>query len=184
MAFSFFRKKSNYNETDNLPERTEIESGSLEMNEEADSCLTAREEAYMDMFHTNANLRLQEVQSTTTVCNNILCTANNLINIYGISKRVEQNIAQLECATNVQLANISARFQLQQQALQGIFGQRQQGLSKQFDVLDKAMQQGDRELIIESLRGISTIVTSSPLEDFEKLCNAWENNAEPLELGF
>lgn len=113
-----------------------------------------------------------------------LQTFDKALDVWRYSKMVEQNIAQIQGATAIELAKISAKFQNQQTALMGIFGQRQQGLSGQFEVLEKAMKENDRELIIESLRGISTIVTSSPLEDFEKLAQAWEDKSKPLELDF
>ena len=130
------------------------------------------------------NHAMNKLQAGVALTQQGLQTVDKIADVWKYSKVVEQNIAQIQGATTIELAKISAKFQNQQTALMGIFGQRQQGLSSQFDVLEKAMRENDRELIIESLRGISTSVTSSPLEDFEKLAKAWEDSTKPLELDF
>ena len=127
---------------------------------------------------------MNKLQAGVAIAQQGLQTVDRVVDVWKYSKMVEQNIAQIQGATTIELAKISAKFQTQQTALMGIFGHRQQGLSRQFDVLEKAMQENDRDLIIESLRGISTIVTSSPLEDFEKLSKAWDDKSKPLELDF
>lgn len=113
-----------------------------------------------------------------------LQTVNKVVDVWKYSKMVEQNIAQIQNSTTIELAKISAKFQLQQTALMGIFGQRQQGLNAHFTSLERALENNDREQIIQTLKGISSIVTSSPLEDFEKLAKAWDDTSKPLELDF
>lgn len=46
--------------------------------------------------------------------------------------------------------------------------------------MDKAMESGDRELILASLQGISSIVTKSPLDELEKFAELFNNPDVPL----
>lgn len=126
----------------------------------------------------------QKFNAQIEIAHQALGTVNKLVDVWQYSKQVEQNIAQIRAATDIELAKISSKFQLQQMALVGIFGERQQGLSAHFDILNNAVESNDREMIIRSLQGISTIVTSDPLESFEKLARAWEDTSKPLELDF
>lgn len=180
----FSRKKSN------LPKKTDEdyyevkEIGAEESNVPVKSKEDVEFEERQLQRQFDRDFAMNKLQASVTVAQQGLQTIDKVADVWRYSKMVEQNIAQIQGATAIELAKISAKFQNQQTALMGIFGQRQQGLSGQFEVLEKAMKENDRELIIESLRGISTIVTSSPLEDFEKLAQAWEDKSKPLELDF
>ena len=46
------------------------------------------------------------------------------------------------------------------------------------------MDKNDRDVIINSLHQIANIVTSKPLEDFDKLLKVWDDDKQPLELDF
>ena len=182
---SWFSRKKN-----NLPKKTyedyyEVkEIGAEESNVPVKSKEDVEFEERQLQRQFDRDFAMNKLQASVAVAQQGLQTIDKVADVWRYSKMVEQNIAQIQGATAIELAKISAKFQNQQTALMGIFGQRQQGLSGQFEVLEKAMKENDRELIIESLRGISTIVTSSPLEDFEKLAQAWEDKSKPLELDF
>lgn len=177
---SLFKRKSlsltKFEEDSN--QNLEIESNGY------NESLTLKEDSFLDEEKLQRQFERDKFKTQTDLVQQGLQITDKIVDVWKYSKIVEQNVAQIQGATAIELAKISAKFQNQQTALMGIFGQRQQGLSAQFTTLEKALQENDRELIIESLRGISTIVTSNPLEDFEKLAKAWEDKSKPLELDF
>ena len=115
---------------------------------------------------------------------NVVGLADKAMDVWRESKRIEQNIAMIEAAKEVELQKIAVKFELCKEMLTQTFGQRQQGLNAHYKMLDQALASNDRALIIESLRGISTIVASNPLEDFSKFVEAWNDKDKPLELDF
>lgn len=122
-------------------------------------------------------------QAIETV-NMAMSVADRALEVWQESNRIEQNIAMIEAAKEVELQNIVAKFELCKEMLTQTFGQRQQGLNAHYQMLDKALGTNDREMIIVSLKGISSIVASNPLEDFSKFIEAWNDKSKPLELDF
>lgn len=116
--------------------------------------------------------------------NMAMSIADRALEVWQESNRIEQNIAMIEAAKEVELQNIVAKFELCKEMLTQTFGQRQQGLNAHYQMLDKALGTNDREMIIASLKGISSIVASNPLEDFSKFIEAWNDKNKPLELDF
>ena len=70
------------------------------------------------------------------------------------------------------------------EVIQGTFGQREKGLQAHYQVLERALESNDREMIVASLKGISSIVVTNPLESFSNFIEAWNNKDKPLELDF
>lgn len=118
------------------------------------------------------------------IANSAMSIADRALDVWQESNRIEQNIAMIEAAKEVELQNIVAKFEICKEMLTQTFGQRQQGLNVHYKMLDKALESNDREMIIASLRGISSIVASNPLEDFSKFIEAWNDKSKPLELDF
>jgi hypothetical protein len=112
--------------------------------------------------------------------------AQKALDVYNTSLMVEQNIAAFRAASEVQLAQIATKFETCKLILDKVFQERQSALSAHYGVLDKAMKSNDREMIIGALRGISSIVVTSPLSDFKEIVNNWDNYSKdkPLELDF
>lgn len=106
------------------------------------------------------------------------------MDVYRESQQIDLNCAKIQAQTDVQLANIAAKFTLCQQVLLQTFGERDKGLGKHYEVLENALASGDRELVIASLQGISSIIVQNPLESFSKMIQAWDNPKETLELDF
>ncbi len=108
------------------------------------------------------------------------------MDVYQTSLQVEQNIAAIRAASDVQLANITNKFEFCKNALEHVFQDRHSALSAHYAVLGDAMQSNDRELIIAALKGISSIVITSPLSDFKEIVSTWDGYSakKPLELDF
>ena len=109
---------------------------------------------------------------------------NNVTNVYQRSKEIERDICLIQSAKEVELRRIAAQYELCREVLQGTFGQRQQGLASHYQILDKALESDDREMIVAALQGISKIVVSNPLESYSKFLEAWNDKSKPLELDF
>lgn len=109
---------------------------------------------------------------------------NNVANVYQRSKEIERDICLIQSAKEVELRRIAAQYELCREVLQGTFGQRQQGLVAHYQILDKALESDDREMIVAALQGISKIVVSNPLESYSKFLEAWNDKSKPLELDF
>lgn len=108
------------------------------------------------------------------------------LDVYQTSLQVEQNIAAIRAASDVQLAQITSKFEFCKSALDHVFQDRHSALSAHYCVLGDAMKTNDREMIIAALHGISSIVVSSPLSDFKEIVNNWSeySNENPLKLDF
>ena len=65
-----------------------------------------------------------------------------------------------------------------------IFAERSTALMAHYKTLDQALVSDDRELIIASLKGISSIVSQNPLESFAEFTKALDNDDEVLNLDF
>lgn len=112
--------------------------------------------------------------------------AHKALDVYQTSLQVEQNIAAIRAASDVQLAQITSKFEFCKSALDHVFQDRHSALSAHYCILGDAMKTNDREMIIAALHGISSIVVSSPLSDFKEIVNNWSNYSQknPLKLDF
>ncbi|MBQ3382558.1 MAG: hypothetical protein IJG54_04415 [Bacteroidales bacterium] len=117
---------------------------------------------------------------TIQLFNETAGSAQALLSLYAQCKEVEAKTEQLKIWSNVKIAEITAKYKSCQDFLEKTFGERDKALSKHYELLDNAIASGDRELIIHSLHGISNIVTSSPLDDFEEFVKLYEDTSRPL----
>lgn len=141
------------------------------------------------MKHDSESLALKQRQMDTIDTGlNLADKGMNMIGditrVYEKSMEIKRDIALIQASTAVELKKIASQYELCQNVLQGVFGQRQEALTAHYKVLEKALEGDDRTLIIASLRGISEIVISNPLESYSKFIEAWNDNSKPLELDF
>lgn len=100
--------------------------------------------------------------------------------VYLQCKQVEEHTEQVRLWSEVKIAETVAKYRSCQEFLNYTFGERNKALSKHYDLLDKAVAAGDKELIIAALKGIGGIVTSSPLSDFNEFVKLYEDTSQPL----
>ncbi len=112
--------------------------------------------------------------------------AHQAMDVYKTSLMVEQNIAAIRASSEIQLAQIVSKYEFCKSALDHIFQDRHSALTAHYCILNDAMKSNDRDMIIEALRGISSIVVTSPLSDFNEIINNWDSfsKKKPLELDF
>ncbi len=110
--------------------------------------------------------------------------ASKVADAYMESKRINANIKTLRLQTNA-IINIHAKhIAAARECLVTVFAERSGALNKHYEVLSRALQTDDRELILASLQGISSIVTANPLDKIAKYVQALQNPKEPLFLDF
>ncbi len=118
------------------------------------------------------------------VVEDVISLQNRIVDVWQESRRIDQNIAIINSAKEVELEKIAAKFTLCREALAQRFGERNKGLIAHYQVLENALESNDREMIIASLKGISNIVASNPLEDFTAFMNIMDDENKTLELDF
>lgn len=118
------------------------------------------------------------------VVEDVISLQNRIVDVWQESRRIDQNIAMINSAKEIELQKIAAKFTLCREVLAQRFGERHQGLTAHYRVLENALESNDREMIIASLKGISNIVASNPLEDFTAFMNVMEDKDKTLELDF
>ncbi|MCH5239798.1 MAG: hypothetical protein J1F38_06215 [Muribaculaceae bacterium] len=188
MAFSLF-KRNKGNSKELIANQSSYETSYSEeiKKEYKDYELNNRVlDTYQSKIDSDRDVALASLNTINNVGGMVTGLINKGLDVWHTSMIVEQNIAAINSQTTVQLAEIAARYTTIQQALMSMYGERHGALQKHYDVLDKALASNDRDLIIASLKGVSSIVVSNPFEDFAKFMDAWENNSKdkPLELDF
>ncbi len=128
-----------------------------------------------DVTQSTVTPILNETHITQT-----LSLMQSATDLYSQCKMVEEKTEQIRMWSEVKIAETVAKYHSCQEFLNFTFGERDKALSKHYNLLDKAVKEGDRELIVEALRGISGIVTSSPLSDFESFVKLYEDTSQPL----
>ena len=125
------------------------------------------------------NLAAQTNQITEQLVT-ITGTVERVANMYTECKRVEAQAEQVKAWSQVEIAKTIAKYKSCQEFMYHTFGERDKALAKHYELLDNAMACGDKDLIIEALRGIGNIVTKSPLEDLEQFAKLFEDTSQPL----
>ena len=126
---------------------------------------------------TKANELSHSVANITSQLN---ATANRALDVYENSQRVKRDVEALHAWSNVELAKIAAKYKSCELFLNKTFSERSQALEAFYKILDNAIENNDRESLIAAMRGMSDIVTSSPLQDFEKFAELYNDTSKPL----
>lgn len=109
-----------------------------------------------------------------------LDAAANIAGMFTECVKAEQRTKQIEAWGKVEMARTIAKFKTAQDFMEKTFGERDKALGKHYELLDKAVASGDRDLILASLHGISSIVTKSPLDDFNKFVDLYNDTSQTL----
>lgn len=106
--------------------------------------------------------------------------ADRLSQIYHQSMQLKRDIVAINAWTDVELAKIAAKYKSCEAFLNKTFGEREKTLNKLYNALDVAIESNNREAIILAMKGMSEIVTSSPLSDLEKFAEVYNDTSRPL----
>ena len=128
----------------------------------------------------NFNDSVNSISDMACSIGRTLDSATNIANMYRECILAEEKTKQVQAWGQVEIAKTVAKFKTAQDFMEKTFGERDRALSKFYDRLDDAVASGDREMILASLQGISSIVTKSPLDDFEKFVDLYNDTSQPL----
>ena len=123
---------------------------------------------------------IESISGMVDSIGNTLDQAANIANMYRECVLAEERTKQVQAWGQVEMARTVAKFKTAQDFLEKTFGERDKALSKHYDLLDNAINSNDREMILAALHGISSIVTKSPLDDFEKFVELYNDTSQPL----
>lgn len=104
--------------------------------------------------------------------------------IWAMNKQYAKEINTLKESNKFELEKISKKYELARTTLELIFSERSNALSGYYYTLEQALKNNDREIIIETLRGISKIVSANPLESFDLLTKVLDDSNKTLMLDF
>lgn len=119
-----------------------------------------------------------------TKLNSLGGTASKIADAYLESKRINANIKALRTATSAVVSMHASQLAHARECLTLVFAERSTALNKHYDVLERALKSNDRELILASLQGISSIVVANPLDKVGEYIKALNNPKAPLQLDF
>ena len=120
------------------------------------------------------------ITSVNEFSNQLNIGADHLSQIYQQSMQLKRDVAAINAWTDVELAKIAAKYKSCETFLNKTFGEREKTLNKLYNALDVAIESNNREAIIGAMKGMSEIVTSSPLSDLEKFAEIYNDTSQPL----
>ena len=97
-----------------------------------------------------------------------------LTEAYRENQSVQLEMAKLEAQKEVALLEIKSKYALYHKVFDSIFEERRSAIQKSFDIIDRGLASGDKDLISTGMQGLSKIVSSSPFANFQQLSNALE----------
>lgn len=110
--------------------------------------------------------------------------AKQAVEVWAMNMQYAKEINSLKESNKFELEKISKKYELARTTLELIFSERTNSLSECYNTLEQALKNNDREIIIETLRSISKIVSDNPLEKFELLTKALDDPNKTLMLDF
>ncbi len=130
--------------------------------------------------NNNVKHYLTQANNLLTETNNLLNTSKGIASLYFDCKKMKEQTKQMQEWSKVEITKTAAKFKSSQDFLDKTFGEREKSLGKIYDLLDKGIESDNKEYIIAALAGISSIVTKSPLDDFEKFVELYNDRSKPL----
>lgn len=95
---------------------------------------------------------------------------------YSESKVTEREMARISAQKDILLIEIEQKYGLYHKVFDQLFSERKTAVDKSFEIIDKGLEEDDKELISMGLKSLSKIVSSSPFTDLDKLSDLLEGN--------
>lgn len=99
-----------------------------------------------------------------------------LTEAYKESQTTKLDLAKLEAQKEIALLEIKNKYELYHKVFDYIFDERKIAINKSFDIIDRGLSSGDKDMISIGMQSLSKIVSSSPFANFQQLSNALEGN--------
>lgn len=84
----------------------------------------------------------------------------------------ERDIAEIQAKREVLIAEMQHRYTFWYEVFGAIFQERKMVIDKQFEIIQKGIDEGKDEFVLDGLKSLADVVTSSPLgsaPEFAKL---------------
>lgn len=101
---------------------------------------------------------------------------STLTEAYKEGQATKLELAKLEAQKEIALTEIKHKYELYHKVFDAIFDERKAAINKSFDIIDKGLATGDKDLIGMGMKSLSTIVSSSPFANMQQLSNMLEGN--------
>jgi NADPH-dependent curcumin reductase CurA len=92
-----------------------------------------------------------------------------LVGFLSEHNRSKEEIARIKAQLEVIKSEIDHRYDLYNNSLTEMFGERRSNIDRIFDVIEKGMEKNDTEIVLGGLRAVSDLVSTSPFKDMESL---------------
>ncbi|MED3835919.1 hypothetical protein [Peribacillus frigoritolerans] len=116
--------------------------------------------------------QVSDIIPTTDVLNFF----NKLTDAYTEAKVTKREIAKIQAQKEVLLTEIEKRYELYHKVFDHIFDEREVAIAKSFEIIDKGLNEGDKDLISYGMQGLCKVVSSSPFANIEQLSKMIEGN--------
>lgn len=145
-------------------------------NEVANTEDIRREQEIEQMYLNNENMRLQNQDKTLDIINSGIGLVNDVAGVYAHCVELRENTKQIEAMTKRDMANIVAKYNNTERFLTESFAERKEALQEMY----KKLNSNNENEVIEAMRAIAGIVTTSPLQDLEKFAQVYEDTSQKL----
>lgn len=88
----------------------------------------------------------------------------------------EREVAKIQAQKEVLITEIEKKYDLYHEIFAQIFEERKAAIVKSFEIIDKGLNEGNKELVSSGMQGLSKIVSTSPFANLEQLSRMIEGN--------
>lgn len=99
-----------------------------------------------------------------------------LIDAYSELQVTTRDLAKIQAQKEVVILEIEKKYEIYHKVFDSIFAERNAAITKSFEIIDKGLSSGDKELIGVGLQSLSKVVTSSPFANVQQLSSMLEGN--------
>lgn len=99
-----------------------------------------------------------------------------LTDAYSEYQITTRELAKIQAQKEILLTEIHMKYDLYHTVFNRIFDERQTAINKSFEIIDRGLESGDRELISMGLQSLSKVVSSSPFANLQQLSGMLERN--------
>ncbi len=111
----------------------------------------------------------------------LVATYNNLLDVYKQDNIIKKDIAGIEAKKELLIKDMTLKYDLYHKVFDKVFDERGMAIEKSFDIIDKGLEDNDKEMISMGLKSLSTVVASSPFGNLSELSGLLEGS-EIIEI--
>ena len=118
-----------------------------------------------------------QLPSTVTI-GEVTEVFSQVINFFRECEITKRETARYDAMVKVLTTEINRKYDLWEKVFTEVFKERRAGILKTFQIIDKGMEENDKQMINMGLMGLSQIVATSPFSDFDKVFTAINDGKE------